>query len=356
MFGWGKKKPETSFKDRITQFWDWYPTVSERFFQSIEAGRCEDLTQEVSQATEFMLPTMAWVFGPGENGGHSFTVSGEGYLPKQLLAEYWHSRAVELPHWTFHASRQPSEEENLKNMAIGIGEHDSIDTESFLISTNVDDEAQRIHITAWHPLLERLPEEHHYQILFILLDEALGEFGTQTWLGEIQIEPITPDDKTKTIATLPAFIKQVENYHQWEKTPPLRSYSLYEVPEQTDNRRGDTLIGTTCIPDIVIDFLENGGRLSEDPLPDTGAEFAYVAVDGSVFPDGQQSDVRANIEDALDEALISHLSGRALGGAFGFQESYIDLLLLDGDNSRAIVQAALGDLQLTNRSRIESFL
>ena len=356
MLGFGKKQSQATFKDRVTQFWEWYPTVADRFFEAIEAGRCEDLTSEVSEATVFSLPTMAWVFGPGENGGHSFTVSGEGYLPKQLLAEYWHTRALEISHWTFHASRQPAEEENLKTMAIAIGEHESIDTESFLIQTEVDDEAEKIHIVAWHPLLEKLPEEHHYQILFILLDEALGEFGTQTWLGEIKVEAFKPTERTRTIANLPKFIKEVENYHQWEKTPPLRAYSLYEVPEQSDTRRGDTLIGTTCIPDIVIEFLENGGRLAEDPLPDTGAEFAYVAVDGAIFPDGQQSDVRGNIEDALDESLQSQFSGRALGGAFGLSESYIDLLLLDGDNSRAIVEQTLTALQLDGRSRIESFL
>ena len=356
MFDWGKMNPQTTFKDRITQFWQWYPTVADRFYQTIEAGRCEDLTEEVCDATQTTLPTMAWVFGPGENGGHSFTVSGEGYLPKQLLAEYWHSRAVEVPNWTFHASRQPADEENLKGMSLGIGERESVDTENFLVKPEVDNEAQKIHIVAWHALLEKLPEEHHFQILFLLLDEALGEFGTQTWLGQIKIEPFTPDDKTKSIASLPAFIKQVENYHQWEKTPPLRAYSLYEVPEQSNTRRGDSLIGTTCIPDVIFEFLEHGGRLSEDPLPDTGAEFAYVAVDGAVFPDGQQSEVRGNIEDVLDDALTSHLSGRALGGAFGLQESYIDLLLLDGDNSRTIVEQSLAALQLTGRSRIESFL
>jgi hypothetical protein len=330
--------------------------VAERFFNAIEEGRCEDLTEEVCQATAETLPTMAWVFGPGENGGHSFTVSGEGYLPKQLLAEYWHSRAVELPNWTFHASRQPATEENLKSMAISIGEDDSIDTENFLIQPNVDDEEQVIDVVAWHPKLALLPEEHHFQILFILLDEALGEFGTQSWLGEIGIEPITPNDKTKTIASLPEFIKQVENYHQWEKLPPLRAYSVYEAPEQKQCRRGDTLVGTTCIADIVIEFLENDGTLAEDPLADTGAELAYVAVDGAIFPEGQQSDIRGNIEDALDDALQSHQSGRALGGAFGFDESYIDLLLLDGDNSRQIVLQSLAALQLDGRSRLESFM
>ncbi len=355
MVGTGKQQAQASFKDRVTQFWQWYPTVADRFFQTIEQGNCEALTNEVGEAAVQTLPTLAWVFGPGEGGGHSFTVSGEGQVPKQLLAEYWHARAPEIANWTFHASRQPATPENLSSMAIAVGEHDSIDTENFLLKTEVDDESQLIHIVAWHPTLAKLPEEHHYQILFILLDEALGEFGTQTWLGNIELQPLTPGEGIRTIATLPQFIRQVEEYHGWEKLPPLRAYSVYELSEQGPFPRGDTLVGSTCIPDVIFEFIEGEGRLREDPLAGTGAEFAYAAIDGSVFPDGKQSDIRGNIEDAIDDALQNQRSGRSLGGAFGLNESYIDLLLLDGDNSRQIVEQALAELQLSGRSRVEAF-
>ena len=356
MFGWKKKGPQATFKQRVAEFWQWYPTVAERFFETIERGECESLADEVSEFMDQALPDMSWVFGPGENGGHSFTLSGEGHKPKQLLAEYWRSQAPELPHWTFHASRQPTTPEQLKNIAIAVGDGDQVDAESFLLKTAVDEEAQLIHLTAWHPALAELPEEHHYQILFLLLDEALGEFGVQTWLGELKIEPFEAGEATQTIATLPAFIDQVEQYHQWEKLPPLQSYALYEAPEQHDFPRGDTVVGTTCIADLVFDLLENGGRLAEDPLPGLGAEFAYVAIDGSVFPDGQQSDVRGNIEDALSDALQSEQAGRTLGGAFGAGHSYIDLLLLDGENSRRIVELTLDKLQLRGKAELRTFV
>lgn len=350
----GMTQPGT-FKERVDRFWDWLPQVAGRFFETIESGRCEDLLPEVSEMMDETLPGLAWVFGPGENGGHSFTVSGEGVVAKQLLAEYWRSRAPEVPHWTFYASRQPSPPEKLKDFAIGVGDHERIDFETVLTRTSVDEEAQAIHLSAWHPAFERLPEEHHPQVLFLLLDEALGEFGTEMWLGEIQVEPIAPGNDTRPLVELPAFVRQVSDYYQWEKLPPLRSYSLFEVSEQSNCRRGDTVVGTTCIPDLVFEFLENDGELSEDPLEGTGAEFAYVAIDGSVFPEGEQTDVRANIEDALTDALEREGSGRTLGGAFGIDESYIDLILFDGDRSRQIVENVLRELQLHGRSRIESF-
>ena len=348
-----------TFKNRVTEFWDWYMQVADRFYQTIENGQCDQLTDEVGDFMYRVMPGMSWAFGPGleeASSGHSFTLSGEGQLAKQLLAQYWCNRAPEIPHWTFYGSRQPTPVEALKDIAIQISDDEQVDVEHFVLSTSVDEESQSIDIVAWHPTFVQVPEEHHMQILFLLLDEALGEFGTQMWLGNIAIEPVTPGEKTKWLYELPKFIEQVNAYHRWEKMPPLESYTLYEVNSPSESPRGDTVVGTTCVPSVVFDLLENQGKLPEDPFDGIGAEFAYVAVDGAVFPDGSESDVRGNIEDALGDALESELSGRTLGGAFGSRESYIDLLLLDGDHSRDIVQQTLDDLQLRGRARVESYV
>ncbi len=65
---------EGSFKDRVAEFWGWYASVADRFFQEIEAGQCANLTTEVRRQCDKLLPALSWVFGPGENGGHSFTL------------------------------------------------------------------------------------------------------------------------------------------------------------------------------------------------------------------------------------------------------------------------------------------
>jgi hypothetical protein len=345
-----------TFKNRVTKFWDWYPRVAARLAAAIQQDHGDDLTSEIGDFMQQTLPNLSWVVGTGENEGHSFTLTGEGYKPKQLLAEYWHSRAVEIPNWTFYGSRQPTPSEQFKGMAIRVGEQEEVDVETFMLKTSVDNDTRVIHLVAWHPALKHVPEEHHIQILFLLLDEALGEFGTQTRLGEIKVEPITASEATRMLSELPEFVKQVADYHAWEYLSPLEAYTGYEVNSQSDSRRGDTVVGTTCIPDTVFEFLDNDGKLQEDPFEGIGAEFAYIAMDASIFPDGGQVDVRSNIENAVNDALESESSGRTLGGAFGTDHSYIDLLIFDGDNSRQIVRDTLDRLQLQNRSRIESFL
>lgn len=350
-----------TFKARVERFWNWYPQVAQRFYDTIEDGRCGDLTGEVGEFMENTLPRLAWVFGPGEGGGHSFTVSGEGVVPKQLLADYWQRQATSIDGWTFYGSRQPADPGRLKDMAIGIGPDAQVDVESFLIKTTVDDERKLIDIVAWHPTYEELAEEHHMQILFLLLDEALGEFGVEQWLGSVEVEPLEPGDDVRSLADLPQFVEHVNNYYDWRKLPPLESRTVYQLSEETDSSdngtpRGDTLIGNTTIPDVVVQFLENEGPLDEDPLEGTGAELVYLAIDGDVFPEGSQAEVRGNIEDTLDEALEKAKSGRVLGGAYGFQQSYVEMILFDGAESRAIVERTLDGLQLKGRSRIETFV
>ena len=356
-----KKKKQKPYRERVAEFWEWFPTVAADIASHFENDESDQVVPVIQEKMNSLMPGLSWVFGPGPDGsanGHSFTVTGEGQIAKQLLAEFWLSQQVEIPQWTFYGSRQPSSEEFLRNMAIGFGDNEQVDAETFLIRTEVDDEAESIDITAWHSAFEQIDEEHHGQILFIFLVEALGEFGTQTWIGDIQIEPVSEGKNTRPLAELPGFINSVAEYHKWQELSPLESYTGYQAGEDdepTDFPRGDTIVGTTCIPHVVFDFLENEGRLSEDPLESTGAEFVYIAVDGSVFPEGEQVDVRSNIEDTISEALEKESCGRSLGGAFGASESYVEFILFDSENGRRIIEETLNKLQLAGRSRFESF-
>lgn len=346
-----------TFKERVELFWNWYADVAPRFFQTIEDGQCTSLVGEVSEFMGETMPGLAWVFGPGDDGGHSFTVSGEGMVAKQLLAEYWLSQSVELSGWTFYESRQANRE--LQEVAIQIEGLGRVDAENYLIRTKVDAERETLDIVAWHALYERLADDNHIQLLFLLLDEALGEFGTQTWIGDIDIGKITPEEHdgrtVHRLTELPKFIADVQRYHGWKKLSPLQSYTGYTIRKQQDTLRGDTIAGTTCIPRLVFALIDEGGTLAEDPLDDTGASMAFLEIDGSVFPSGNEAAVRHNIEEALEETLENQCLGRPLGGAAGLKSSYIDLLLIDGDRSRAAVDATMEGLELGGRYRWHPF-
>lgn len=336
----------TTFKQRVLEFWNWFESIAPECEASLASDDPKFIVDKVTRYMSKHLPTLSWALGSNASGTLSFTLTGEGIVPKQVLTDFWLSQAIDRPGWEFHASRQPTPRDALRELSIGVSDQDQVDAEHFLLETEVDEESERIDIVAWHPALEKVDDEHHFQILFLLLDEALGEFGVQSWLGEIKVEPLNGESIQRSLLDLPKFIEQVQAYHQWTKLPPLESYSAYEIDEQLEGvPRGDVMVGATCIPQVLFEFMENSGTLPENPLVGTGAELIYVSIEHAQLTE-DQSEFRMRIEDALQEALMTASSGRVVGGATGTDRIYIDLILFDGKASRQVIEQTLQSLQL----------
>ena len=356
MFSLFKKRSsqdESTFKARVERFWQWYEQAGGRFYQMIENGRCADLAPEVSKGVDNLVPGLAWVFGPGADGvGHSFTLSGEGVLHRQLLALYCVSRAPKLTGWTFYASRQPGTIEGIQ-MEIGGHEFDAME---FWITPTIDNESEKVDITVWHPLFAHvLKENERLSPLFLFLDEVLGEFGTGQWIREIESNDTRLADAIP-LKELQGFIKKLEAEKGWQKLPPGESGVVYNRKERANRfLRDDIIAGSTVHPNLVNEYYRAEGRL-EDPLAGTGADYVFVSCDCAFFQKVEELvNERAAIEDALNQALQSAKSGRLLGGAFGSQFAYIDLLSFDGQNSLEIVKRVLRERDLPKGTAINFF-
>ena len=350
-----KRKPaviaEGTFKTRVQQFWTWYAEVAPRLYQTIQAGKCPALANEVSAKVDELIPGFAWVFGPGENGqGHSFTLSGEGNLHLQLLAIYWLAQAPSLSGWTFYAARQPS---SIRGQQMEIGDR-KFDPLEFWITPFVNRDEEKLDITVWHPLFDKMPERDRWSVLFLFLDEVLGEYGTQQWIGEIKLDAKRLADSIP-LEELSEFLKRVQAEHGWKKLPPGETAVLYQCKEQHARfLRGDIVTGTTMHSRLINEYLKAEGEL-EDPLKGTGADYVFVAFDARILPAGKEANARGEIEDALDQALKASFSGRLLGGAWGRENAYIDLLLFDGPTSVEIVERVMRDRSLPAGSSINFF-
>ena len=78
-------------------------------------------------------------------------------------------------------------------------------------------------------------------------------------------------------------------------------------------------------------------------------------MDVQSFPEGQQMETRDAIETALAAALKAEHSGRILGGAFGTQFAYLDLMLYGGQTSVQIVERVLREQNLPAGTAINFF-
>jgi hypothetical protein len=342
---------ELTFKTRVEQFWEWYEGVAPRFYRAIEAGKCANLAPEVSAKVDELIPGLAWVFGPGAEGrGHSFTLSGEGVLHRQLLAAYWLSRAPILEGWTLYASRQPGSIDGA-HMEIGGRRFDPLE---FWVTPFVNGTNQKVDVTVWHPLFDQMEERQRWTVLFLFLDEVLGEYGTQQWIGEIKLNPGRLADSIP-LRELRDYLQRVQDANGWKKLPPGEETFLYSCEERQDRfLRDDIITGISRNMGLNNEYAHAEGEL-EDPLAGSGADYVFVAFDATILPDGQQVTARGEIEDALDSALVSATSGRLIGGAFGTRNAYIDLLLFDGRSSIGIVMNVLRERCLPPGTTINYF-
>ena len=349
---------ELTFKTRVEHFWQRFAQVAPRFYKMMEEEKESEVVAETDEILEELLPGFAWVYGPGEAGygepGRSFTLSGQGVRQQQLLALYWASRAPRLDGWTFYASRQPSPPEIVETMRISF-EGQEMNPLEFWLTPAIDEQEQKVNLTVWHPLYAGVPEpEARLGAFFVFLDEVLGEYGTGNWIGEVSPSDTQLADAIP-LTELCGFISSLESEKGWEKLPPGEAAVAYER-EEPGNRfpRDDIFVGSTTLFELVADYYEAEGHL-EDPLAGTGADYVYVSMDARLFPEGQQIDTRDVIENALAAALNSEQNGRVLGGAFGTQLAYLDLMLFDGQNSVRSVERVLREQNLPPGTAIKFF-
>ncbi|MGJ8641330.1 MAG: hypothetical protein ACSHYA_18210 [Opitutaceae bacterium] len=355
---WKKKTKKTAhlevktYKNRVHEFWQWYAAHATRIYDAIETGHFDDVHQDIDEAVK-KLGIKAWVFGPGptDKGGHSFTLSGEGNIHEQFLTEYWLKHAPELDGWTFYASRQPSEinaSQGIKMMGhrFSFGE--------VWVTPELDEERQEVDLTVWHPHFDKIKEQDRYTVLFLLLDEVLGEYGTTNWIGKIN----PTEDKLAhaiPISELRDFVSDLEIQKQWKKYPPTECYIGYKIPPQeTHFPRSDVFTGTSLNFTLIQEYMRSKGSM-DTPLDRTGADFIYISFSSRYLPKGQEVDFRSHIEDTIDAKLSQDASGQTLGGATGHERTYIDIIIYDGERSMAIIDEALKEADAPSGTSVHYF-
>jgi len=339
-----------TFKTKVEDFWIWFEANAERILETINDGKCGDLSVETAAAVNNM-GLGAWVYGPPPEGevGHSLTVSGEGNIHLQFLTEYWLSKAPKLKGWTFYSARQAG---NLGGFIDIKGL--KVELKAMWVNTVVNNENEKIDITIWHHNFPDIEENDRHMITFIILDEVLGEYGTDNWIGEINYSDQAMKE-SMPVAELKDYVHQLHSETGWKKYAPTEVYSSYKIPElEKTFPRSDTFIGTTANFNLVRDFLYAEGVM-ESPLEGTGADFVYISCNCSILPKGREVDFRGDIEDVLCEALEAEGYGKVFGGATGHQNFYVDIVIFDGEKSLDIIKSVLCAQKLPSDTTIHYF-
>ena len=322
----------------MDQFWNWYAQHAARFHATIEDGRCGDLSDEVSSKVNELFPSFAWVFGPGENKGeHSFTLSAEGVVHRRLLTSEWLKRAPKINGWSFYASRQRSD--SIEGYAIRIRDREYKPNE-FWATPSIDEEAECIDITVWNPVFKELEEKDCYQILFIWLDEALGEDCVSGVIGHVNIGEGELAE-SMPLTELHSYVESTLAEREWPDKTIGELWSGYQMKAPCDDHlRTDVIAGSTCHMGLNNEYLRDPGQM-EDPIQDVGAQYVFVRFPVHNLDDGKQSDQRGELEEKIEAALSTANAGILLGGAIGTVNTYMDWLLYDAPAGIKIIRDSL---------------
>lgn len=224
---------------------------------------------------------------------------------------------------------------------------------AFWCSVFVDEQSEKFDITVWHPLFAKLPKEEQFRILFIVLDELFGEFGTQRWLGEIKMA----DDRlaeSMPVAELRDFVTAETAKREWKLIPPGERVSLFRFEEPDDFPRGDVTTWTTRVPSLIHELFDTEGKPA-DLIAGSGADFVFVTVPKEMLPKGGEADARYEIEESFENALLSAQSGTVIGGSLGPNGGYIDLLIFDGSRSLEIITSVMRQIGMPKEASVFRF-
>jgi len=342
---------EKSFKERVAEFWETFANAAPRFLATIDAHRCADLEQETSSMVDKLSPELAWVYGPGANNqGHSLTITGEGIEHRQLLARYWLSQAPEIPGWTFYASRQAGP---IKGHVIEIQDL-RIDPKEIWVTPSPDHERQKIDLTVWHHAWEHISEKTRWTIVFLFLDEALGEYGTQMWIGELTFGKDRLANSFP-LEELAGHVTDTVSNAEWKRGLPGDEWTVFRIkPCEGRHPRWDLISLSTSTPQLFQACMDEKETMP-DLLAGAGADYVYVSIERAFFPQGAEVAKRSEVEDALDAALRGQQSGQLIGGGQGTERGYIDFLIFDGSRSLEIVRDVLKELSVPAGTMIEYF-
>ncbi|WP_193214477.1 hypothetical protein [Luteolibacter marinus] len=342
-FGRKKEAPgsggEFTFNQRAKAFWDWFSTSAEEMRAVQNRGDGRQLQEVLSPKVNELLPGMAWVLGPGTGEGfHSFTLSGEGVMCRQILADQWLKRSPGVANWTFHASRQAAE--TLGHFTLNARDLTFRPIE-FWVTPEIDEENEEVDLVLWHPLIEKSEDGLCMQALFLVLDEIFGEFGTSRWIGKIEFSKKRLAE-SMPIAELKDFVAETSAARGWKMRSPVDTWGSYSISPEKRNKgrhRLDTIAGTCGCWPVLSAYLRDPADF-EDPFRELGASWIYLTVPTSSLPEDRLVESREEMAEIIHSSLAMGRHGIPLGGAIGEKSSYLDFLIFDGRRSIEIVQNA----------------
>lgn len=175
--------------DAVAAFWAWWSGAKGRIAAAIADRTLGEspLVGEISDAVHGLHPDFAWELGPGKTAHHNLTITPEGNLQLRRLTAQWLASAPPADSvWEYSASRRAASGPNLEIGGKQFREDD------FRIAWKYDQSRARFDVTLFHPHFKKSDHDLVRHVLFLTLDQALGEDDVERWIGTLDATTSQP--------------------------------------------------------------------------------------------------------------------------------------------------------------------
>ena len=336
---------ELPFSARVKEFWTWWQENSERNLKSADLDGGQSIQAELDAQVKKLGPDFSWYFGPPPQGveGHSFTLSPSGDRGLFFLTTYWMEQAPSTPGWFMYSFRIPNLQ--FAETTVPIDEETVLKAENIWFSLTPNPKTEIFDLKTWLDVEQDLSPDEKAYIVFLFLEDALGENIIARWIGDLSLVEKKPE-KAFTLLELKKRMAEGLKTQEWTEAPyevEQIEYTLKEPGE--DFLRHDMEWLSTPYAALSFQYLENKGK-APNPIPGTGASFHFFRIPKEKIPKkGTEKKSFLELQDSLNRKLDNAKAGKAAGGGLGAKWAYFDVILFDEDAGEKIVQRFVSDLE-----------
>ena len=252
----------------IADFWLWWAENRPRVLAGLH-DQDADWVRVFSEKIAAIDPALEWEFGRGREAAHHLAVSATGDPRLRVLAEKWRARGPAPDEaFEFHCSRQRMPSSPME-AAIRFGDL-HLDYAGLGFEVTIDDHVQRFHVVCRHPTLDAIPEEHRLRVVYVMLDNLLGEDALETWVGDIAVESSNTECVEVNAQELQSLVDSAPTRwpeHNWvvaQATEPESGQTLVYTGMASAKYLRAPLFDTMCVARLPYAPQDGGMPASED--------------------------------------------------------------------------------------------
>ena len=185
-------------------FWVWFENSQETLFNFQKDQ--ERIFDPLGTQLHIVNPNLTFEFAPIEDGRREFTISADGIKAAFPAVESLYAAAPPLPRWKILKFRQRREPTDISFKGVRAS------ARSVLVV--VDPGVEKSNLTVFVPGYSVAQRNTYMSIVFLMLDQALGEFDVETRVGKIEVADASQaTEKAGGLDTLPATFDALYRVH-----------------------------------------------------------------------------------------------------------------------------------------------